>query len=259
MEIYIIGKQWMWKAQYPNGQRVIIGGNPRNMTPEERGRIGKLVLPVNRPVRLVMTSEDVIHDFGVPAFRSKMDVLPGRYTTVWYNPTRVGEYHIFCDQYCGTWHSLMVGQIAVVPQDKFDEWLLGIGSQQGSDHPVDGSLAHEGQQLFLKLQCIKCHNASTREGAPNLEGIYMQERRLRGGGGEYADAEYIKQSILKPRLKVRENWEPVMPSYEGQVTDRDLDALVAYIRSLQKGATPDATDRQTPPHGAPTQRSEKKE
>lgn len=259
MEIFVIGKQWMWKAQYPNGQRVIIGGNPRNMTEDERKSIGKLVLPINRPTRITMTSEDVIHDFGVPAFRSKMDALPGRYTTVWYHPTKLGEYHIFCDQYCGTWHSLMVGKIAVVPQDEFDNWLLGLNTAQGSDHPVDGSLAQEGQQLFLKLQCIKCHAANTREAAPNLEGLWMNERRLRGGGAEFADAEYIKQSIVKPRAKVRENWEPVMPSYEGQVTDRDLDALVAYIRSLKKGGTPDANNRDEPPVGAPTVRSEKKE
>ena len=145
MEIFIIGKQWMWKAQYPNGQRVIIGGNPRNMTEAERNSIGKLVLPVNRPVKLTLTSEDVIHDFGVPAFRAKIDVIPGRYTHVGYQPNKIGTYHIFCDQYCGTWHSLMVGKIAVVEEKEFDEWLAGYTSSQGTEHPVDGSLAHEGE------------------------------------------------------------------------------------------------------------------
>lgn len=261
MEVYVIGKQWMWKAQYPNGQRVIIGGNPRNMSETERNSIGKLVLPVNRPVRITMTSEDVIHDFGVPAFRMKMDVLPGRYTSAWYHPTKTGDYHIYCDQYCGTWHSLMVGKIAVVGEQEFDNWLMGDGRYQGSDHPVDGSLAQEGQQLFLKLQCIKCHTTDGgRMAAPQLGGLFGTWRDLRGAGQEFADAEYIKQSILKPRLKVALNFEPVMPSYQGQVTDRDLDALVAYIRSLKQASdVPKWTDRQPPPAGAPTERSEKKE
>jgi len=259
MEIFVIGKQWMWKAQYPNGQRVIIGGNPRNMTEAERNSIGKLVLPINRPVRITMISEDVIHDFGVPAFRMKMDVLPGRYTTAWYHPTKTGEFHIFCDQYCGTWHSLMVGKINVVGEQEFDEWLGGMGSQQGTEQPVDGSLAFKGRQLFLKLQCIKCHSADAKAAAPVLEGLYGTRVPLKGGGGEFADPEYIKQSILKPRLKVAQGWEPIMPSYEGQVTPDDLDALVAYIRSLKRGTTPNWTERMNPPVGAPTVRSEKKE
>lgn len=252
MEIFIIGKQWMWKAQYPNGQRVIIGGNPRNMSESERKTISKLVIPIGRPVRFTMTSEDVIHSFGIPAFRMKMDVLPGRYTTMWHVPTREGDYHLYCDQYCGTWHSLMVGQVSVVSPEKYESWLLGDGSYQGSDHPVDGSAAQEGQQLFLKLQCLKCHTNTTTAAAPNLEGLWRTERRLRGGGAEIADADYIKQSILRPRLKVREGWEPIMPSYQGQVTDADLDKLVAYIRSLKSGSTPQRTDRMNPPIGAPT-------
>lgn len=259
MEIFVIGKQWMWKAQYPNGQRVIIGGNPRNMTEAERKSIGKLVLPVDRPVRITMISEDVIHDFGVPAFRMKMDVLPGRYTTTWYHPTKTGEFHIFCDQYCGTWHSLMVGKIAVVGQQEFDEWLGGLGSYQGSEQPVDGSKAFSGRQLFLKLQCIKCHSADPNAAAPVLAGLYGNRVPMKGGGAEFADAEYIKQSILKPRLKVAQGWEPIMPSYEGQVSAEDLDDLVAYIRSLKPGTTPNRTDRMNPPVGAPTVRSEKKE
>ena len=255
MEIFVIGKQWMWKAQYPNGQRVIIGGNPRNMTEMERNSIGKLVLPIDRPVRITLISEDVIHDFGIPAFRMKMDALPGRYTTLWYQPTRLGEYHIYCDQYCGTWHSLMVGKVNVVGQGEFDEWLNGNGIYQGTENPVDGSLAHKGRELFLKLQCIKCHSADAKAAAPVLEGLYKTRVPLKGGGGEFADAEYIKQSILKPRLKVVEGWEPIMPSYEGQVTPEDLDALVAFIRSLKRGTTPNTAEHMKPPIGAPTERS----
>ncbi len=259
MEIFVIGKQWMWKAQYPNGQRVIIGGNPRNMTEVERNSIGRMVIPINRPVRVTMTSEDVIHDFGVPAFRSKMDVLPGRYTTAWYHPTKLGEFHIFCDQYCGTWHSLMVGKIAVIGEQEFDDWLGGDGSQQGTENPVDGSLAFEGRQLFLKLQCIKCHSANVEGAAPVLEGLYMSRVPLKGGGAEIADKQYIIESILKPRAKMVQGWEPVMPSYEGQVSESDLDALTAYIRSLRPGTTPKSTDNLPKPVGAPTVRSEKKE
>src|SRR4051812_14413669 len=184
MEIFVIGKQWMWKAQYPNGQRVIIGGNPRNMTEAERKSIGRLVLPVNRPVKITCISEDVIHDFGVPAFRSKIDVIPGRYTQAWYHPTKTGEYHIFCDQYCGTWHSLMVGKIAVVEEKDFDEWLMGHDPLQGpgTGNAVDGSLAHEGRQLFLKLNCIVCHPATPTGKAPVLEGLWGSRVPLKGGG-----------------------------------------------------------------------------
>ncbi|MBA4063649.1 MAG: cytochrome c oxidase subunit II [Isosphaera sp.] len=260
MEVFVFGKQWMWKAQYPNGQRVIIGGNPRNMLPQEREKIGKLVLPVStkdsrRPVRITLTSEDVIHDFGIPAFRSKMDALPGRYTTAWYEPTKVGEYHIFCDQYCGTWHSLMVGKVAVVPQDEFDRWLAGLSTAQGTEHPVDGSDAQEGRNLFLKLQCIKCHSANAEARAPVLEGLYGSRVPLKGGGAEIADEDYIRQSILKPRAKVVEGWEPVMPSYEGQLAEDDLEKVVRYIKSLRRGTTPDRTDRMPAPVGAPAERS----
>jgi cytochrome c oxidase subunit 2 len=254
MEVYVIGKQWMWKAQYPSGQRLIIGGNPANMTEPERQSIGRLVLPVNRPVKLIFTSEDVIHDFGVPAFRSKVDVVPGRYTSAWYRPTRIGEYHIFCDQYCGTWHSLMVGKIAVVGEQEFDAWLRGSKPLQGSSYPVDGSLAFEGRQLFLKLQCIKCHTGTKDAKAPVLEELYGTRVSLKGGGAEIADEAYILESILKPRAKVVEGWEPIMPSYEGQVTREELTALVEFIRSLKRGKTPDDNARFPAPVGAPTER-----
>jgi cytochrome c oxidase subunit 2 len=250
----VIGKQWMWKAQYPNGQRVIIGGNPRNMSETERKSIGRLVLPINRPVKLTFISEDVIHDFGVPAFRSKIDVLPGRYSSAWYQPTQLGEFHIFCDQYCGTWHSLMVGKISVVGEQEFDDYLQGLKPLQGTENPVDGSLAFEGRQLFLKLQCIECHTGKPTGRAPVLEGLYGTRAPLRGGGFEIADEAYIVESILDPRKKVVEGWQEIMPSYKGRVTQADLDALVAYIRSLKRGTTPDATGGIGAPVGAPTER-----
>ncbi|MBP3957393.1 cytochrome c oxidase subunit II [Gemmata sp. G18] len=254
-EIFVIGKQWMWKAQYPNGQRVIIGGNPANMTEAERKSIGKLVLPVNKPVKLTFISEDVIHDFGVPAFRSKIDVLPGRFTTAWYQPTKLGEYHVYCDQYCGTWHSLMVGKIAVVPEQEYRDFLQGFKSLQGTSNAVDGSLAHEGRQLFLKLQCINCHGATPTAKAPVLEGLYGSRVPLTGGGAEIADDHYIIESVRRPRLKGVEGWEKIMPAYdESQVSAEEMNALVAYIRSLKKGTTPDNTQRFPAPVGAPTER-----
>lgn len=256
MEVFIIGKQWMWKAQYPDGQRVIIGGNPANMSDIERASIGRLVLPVNRPVRLTMTSEDVIHSFGVPAFRSKVDVLPGRYTTAWYHPTKVGEYHIFCNQYCGTWHSLMVGKVAVVEQQEYDDWLQGVSSKQGTHNPVDGSLAAQGQQLFLKLQCSNCHmaNAGQQPRAPLLEGLYRSRVPLKGGGAVIADEAYILESIINPRARVVEGWEPIMPgNYKDLATAEELTAVVEYIRSLKQGGTPFRTERFPVPVGAPTQ------
>jgi cytochrome c oxidase subunit 2 len=263
MEVYVIGKQWMWKAQYAPAYeggpapRVIIGGNPRNMTEAERNSIGKLVLPINRPVKVTITSEDVIHDFGVPAFRTKVDALPGRYTQVWYQPNKIGDYHIYCDQYCGTWHSLMVGKVAVVSEGDFNEWMMGHITL-GATNAVDGSLAQKGQQLFLKLQCINCHSANPTAKAPVLEGLFGTKVPLRGGGGEYADEQYIMESIRRPRLKVVEGWEAIMPAYdESQVSSDDLNALVSYIKSLRKGTTPNNTQRFPAPVGAPTTREER--
>jgi cytochrome c oxidase subunit 2 len=260
MEVFIIGKQWMWKAQYPDGQRVIVGGNPANMNDAERKSIGRLVVPINRPIKLTITSEDVIHDFGLPAFRAKMDALPGRYTSLWFHPTKLGEFHIFCDQYCGTWHSLMVGKVAVVSQEEFDQFLAGHVPLQSTENAVDGSMAWEGRQLFLKLQCIKCHTDVANSQAPSLAGVYGSRVPLRNGGAEIADDEYIIQSILKPRAKVVQNYEAVMPSYEGQVTAEDLNKLVAYIRSLnpRTGSRPPLDTARFPPApvGAPTERKE---
>jgi len=256
MEVYVIGKQWMWKAQYQTGQRVIIGGNPKNMTEAERQSIGRLVIPLNRPTHVIFTSEDVIHDFGIPAFRNKIDVIPARYSHAWYHPTKLGEYHVYCDQYCGTWHSLMVGKVAVVGEQEFAEFMRGSKSLQGTENAVDGSLANQGRQLFLKLQCISCHTGTKDGRAPVLEGLFGSLVNLQGGGKEVADEAYIRESILKPRAKVVEGWRAIMPSFEGQVTAEDLNALTEFIKSLKRGTTPDGTSHFPPPDGAPTERQE---
>jgi len=186
---------------------------------------------VGRAVKLTMTSEDVIHDFFVPAFRTKADVLPGRYTTIWFQATKADRYHLFCAQYCGTNHSGMIGWIHALQPAEYDNWL--------SSH-AEGSLALKGRQLFLKLQCVSCHSADSHARAPVLEGLYGTWVPLRGGGRVYADDGYIRESILKPRAKVVEGWEPIMPTFDGQLADGELtqeDALIpliAYIKSLKQ-------------------------
>ena len=150
-----------------------------------------MVLPIGQPVKVIVTSEDVIHDFGIPAFRQKIDAVPGRYVSTWYQPTRLGTYDIFCDQYCGTNHSLMVGKLVVVEPKQYEDWLAGIWRPDGSSGPgnrnaADGSLAHQGRQLFMKLNCIQCHNTQNPR-APVLEEIYKTRRPLKGGdvGGRH--------------------------------------------------------------------------
>jgi cytochrome c oxidase subunit 2 len=257
-EIFIIGKQWMWKAQYSprfdgdKPPRIIIGGNPANMDEPDRQRLRSLVIPVGRPVKFTMISEDVIHSFGIPAFRSKMDVLPGRYTTQWHHPTRIGEYHITCNQYCGTWHSLMVGKVSVVSEDDYQRFRNGEFGVPGTGNPADGTAAADGRALFLKLQCVKCHAGDSQARAPRLEEIFGKE--VPGYPGLFRDENYIQESILNPKAKVVQGWKEIMPSFEGQVTAEDMQALVSFIKSLKAGGTPKATDRNQPPVGAPNER-----
>lgn len=255
-EIYVVGKQWMWKVQYPGGQRVILGQNSLEYqkTLEGAGTYsGVMVLPVGRPVKIIATSEDVIHDFGIPAFRQKFDVVPGRYTSMWYRPTKTGEYHVFCDQYCGTNHSLMVGKVRVVEQAEYEAWLEGRSQTGPLNETLDGSLAHQGRKLFFRLNCIQCHNAQTPK-APILEEIYNTKRPLKGGGAVIADDNYLRESIRKPRSKVREGWEAIMPHYDStKVTEEELVKVIAFIKSLRKGETPTRNEDWVAPVGAETE------
>jgi cytochrome c oxidase subunit II len=248
-EIFVVGKQWMWKMQHPDGVR----------------EINELHLPVGKAVKITGTSEDVIHDFGIPAFRSKFDVVPGRYISTWYLPNKVGEYHIFCDQYCGQGHSQMVGKVYVMEEADYKEWLDGQVKTKGRG-PADGSPAWQGRQLFLKLLCITCHNnvydadksnPNSSNRAPNLEGLYMSKIPLQGGGFVTADDNYIRESIRNPMAKVHDGWKPVMPAFsQGQVSEFELKNLVAYIKSLKPGDLPRRTDQFPASVGAPTQPSE---
>jgi cytochrome c oxidase subunit 2 len=227
-EVFVVGKQWMWKVQHPGGQQ----------------EINELHIPAGKPVKVTFISEDVIHDFGVPAFRSKIDVLPGRYVSTWYSPTQPGRYHLFCDQYCGTGHADMVGSVIVMRPEEHAIWL-----RERADH----STALEGRKLFLKLQCNSCHRNDAEGHAPVLEGLYSRRVALKNGGSVVADHKYIRESILLPAKQVVEGWEPIMPTFQGQVTEEEVLQLIAYIRSLGRGDLPVPNNSSPPPIGAPTE------
>jgi cytochrome c oxidase subunit 2 len=225
-EIFVVGKQWMWKVQHQGGQR----------------EINELHVPVDRPVKLTLISEDVIHDFSVPAFRMKIDVLPGRYVSTWFQPTKTGRFHLFCNQYCGTGHAQMLGTVTVLPADEYESWLR---------EKAEGSSALEGRKLFLKHQCLSCHSADPEARAPVLEALYGRLVPLRGGRTTRADRDYIRESILYPAKQVVAGWEPIMPTFRGQLTEEELLHLVAYIESLQPGKTPKRNDASPAPVGTP--------
>ena len=216
-QIYVIGKQWMWKLQHMEGQR----------------EINELHIPVGQAIKLTMTSEDVIHDFFVPAFRTKADVLPGRYTTTWFKPIKPGKYHLFCSQYCGTNHYAMIGWVYVMEPQDYQAWLSGGTS---------GSLASSGEKLFQDLACANCHHLKDPPGrGPNLRNLYGAEVTLTGGGHVKFDEVYIRESILNPSAKIVAGYEPIMPTFQGLVTEENVLQLIEYIKSLtQKAAAPPA-------------------
>jgi cytochrome c oxidase subunit 2 len=214
MEVYVVGKQWMWKVQHETGQR----------------EINELHVPVGRPVKLTMTTEDVLHDFSIPAFRTKADVVPGRYTYLWFEATKPGKYHLFCAEYCGLNHSGMGGYVYVMEQRDFDNWLSGNVSGQT---PVEA-----GKDLFTnKLGCASCHAGGPQQRGAKLEGVFNSDVKLVGGATVKADEQYIRNSILNPSSQVVEGFQPIMPTFKGQVTEEQLNALVSYIKSLTPGAS----------------------
>lgn len=214
MPIYVVGKQWMWKIQHETGQR----------------EINELHVPVNRKIKLTMTTEDVLHDFSVPAFRTKADVVPGRYTHLWFEATKPGKYHLYCAEYCGLNHSGMGGYVYVMEQRDFDNWLAGNVSGQT---PVEA-----GRDLFEnRLGCASCHAGGPQQRGAKLEGIYGKEVKFVGGSSTIVNDEYLRNSILNPGSQVVEGFQPIMPSFKGQVTEEQLISLVAYIKSLSGAAT----------------------
>jgi cytochrome c oxidase subunit 2 len=228
LEVYVVGKQWMWKLQHSTGQR----------------EINELHIPVGRKVKLTMTTEDVLHDFSVPAFRTKTDVVPGRYTYLWFEATKPGKYHLFCAEYCGLNHSGMGGFVYVMEQRDFDNWLSGNVSGQT---PVE-----QGRDLFeTKLGCASCHAGGPAQRGAKLEGIYGKEVKLVGGQTVKVTDEYIRNSILNPSSQIVEGYQPIMPTFKGQVTEEQLVSLIAYIKSLSGVTGPTSSAGNT----APTQAS----
>jgi cytochrome c oxidase subunit II len=219
MKVYIIGKQWMWKAEHEGGQR----------------EINALHVPTGRDVQLIMTSEDVIHDFSVPAFRVKRDVLPGRYETLWFHPNRAGTYPLYCDQFCGTGHSEMVGDIVVLKPVEFSAWLSANGEN-------GGTLADQGHTLFMRYGCSGCHETTEGGGggtvlAPPLIGLYGSLVPLADRTVLTADDKYIRDSILMPASQIVASYPNLLPSYAGQISEENLVKVIAYIKSMA-GETP---------------------
>ena len=208
LQIFIVGKQWMWKAQHPGGQR----------------EINELHVPAGQDIRLVMASQDVIHSFFIPALRIKQDVVPGRYETMWFRADKVGRYHLFCAEYCGTDHAHMGGWLTVMDPRDFGNWLRAQGGQK--------TLAAQGEQLFHSYGCSGCHEPGGTVRAPNLDGVFGSPVPLSDGRVVTADERYVRDSILDPKAEVAAGYAPVMPTFAGQIGEDDLAKLVAYIESI---------------------------
>ncbi|HQQ77567.1 MAG TPA: cytochrome c oxidase subunit II [Thermoanaerobaculia bacterium] len=210
-QYWVTGRQWMWKIQHPSGRR----------------EINELHVPVGQAVQLRMISEDVIHDFFVPAFRIHVDVLPSRYTTYWFKATKTGEFHLFCGQYCGVEHSKMVGKIVVMEPRAYEAWLAG--------EPAAGApaAAASGEQLFVAKACNTCHRPDSSARAPVLNGLFGTQVTLQDGAKVTADENYVRESILNPGAKIVQGYQPVMPTFKGQVTEEELIQLVNYVKTLK--------------------------
>jgi cytochrome c oxidase subunit 2 len=220
-EIYVIGKQWMWKIQHANGKQ----------------EVNTLHVPVGRPVRLKMISEDVIHSFYVPAFRVKQDVLPGRYTSLWFKPTKPGRYRLFCAEYCGTSHAQMSGYVFAMEPSDYATWFSGGAI---SSEPPDVA----GQQVFEQFRCNSCHRADGTGRCPSLEGIFGRTVQLVDGRQVMADEDYLRESILRPNAKVVAGFAANMPTYEGQISEQNLFQLIAYLKTRQQRSTTTEGDNQ---------------
>ncbi len=208
MNIYIVGKQWMWKAEHPGGQH----------------EIDALHVPINRAVQLTMISQDVFHSFSIPAFRVKREVVPGRYSTVWFEATTPGNYHLFCTQYCGTLHSAMIGTITAMKPEDYQAWTAGSTS--------GASLAQNGERLYASLGCNGCHSGEADARGPNLAEVYGTKLQLTNGGSVIVDDAFLRDTILNPSMHVTAGYAPIMPTYQGQVSEEGLIDLVEYIKKL---------------------------
>jgi cytochrome c oxidase subunit 2 len=211
LDIYVVGKQWMWKFQHLDGQR----------------EINELHVPTDRDIRLIATSEDVIHDWFVPAFRIKADVIPGRYVNIWFRATKPGRYRLFCAEYCGTKHSGMTGEVVVMKPRDYQTWLGGGEAQ--------GSLASAGERLFADLACNTCHRPDSQGRGPVLDGLIGRTVMLQSGATIVADEAYVRESILNPSTKITAGYQPIMPTFQGLVTEEQVLQIIEYIKSLKAG------------------------
>ena len=210
LEVDVVGKQWMWKLQHMEGRR----------------EIDELHVPLGRPVKITMTSEDVIHGFYIPDFRVKQDAIPGRYTTLWFEATRPGRYPLYCSAYCGTLHSGMIGHVTVMEPHDYQNWLSGGGST------AVVSTRSAGENIFRAQGCPSCHEGGPGARGPELAGIFGKRVQLADGGTVGVDEGYLRESILNPRAKVVAGFEPVMPTYQGLVSEEDVMQLIAYLKGL---------------------------
>ncbi|HXS12355.1 MAG TPA: cytochrome c oxidase subunit II [Acidobacteriaceae bacterium] len=209
MNIYVVGKQWMWKAEHPGGQH----------------EINALHIPVGQPVQLTMISQDVFHSFSIPDFRVKREVIPGRYSTVWFQATDPGTYHIFCTQYCGTLHSGMIGEVTAMTPADYKKWLDQSNSGM--------SLAQNGERLFASMGCNACHSGNAAARGPNLAGVYGSKVTLTDGSQVLVNDAYLRDAILNPSQHVTAGYAPIMPTYQGQISEDGLIDIVEFIKQLQ--------------------------
>lgn len=207
-EVYAMGRQWMWQIEHPGGKR----------------EINELHVPLGQPVKLLLSSQDVIHSFYVPAFRVKQDAVPGRFTSMWFQPDKVGKYHMYCAEYCGTKHSGMIGWIVVMEPADYQRWL--------ETGPSTTPMATSGEQLFKSYGCSGCHGVNSTVRAPLLDGVYGHSVPLDGGTIVTADERYIRDSILLPASQVVAGYKPVMPTYQGRIKEDELLKIIAYIKAL---------------------------
>jgi cytochrome c oxidase subunit 2 len=218
LEYFAFGKQWMWKYQHPNGLR----------------QINDLTIPVDTPIKMTLASEDVLHAFFVPAFRVKQDVVPGRYNVVWFEATRTGQFRMMCAEYCGTDHSRMGGMVTVLEKEEYEVWL------RGESQPVGSPAGSAGEDLFTSLACATCHTGEDSERGPSLHGVFGSEIELASGGTVRVDEQYLRESILEPLEKLRRGYQPLMPTFAGQVSEEQVAGLVRYIKSLPSSPAAEA-------------------
>ncbi|HEY2856784.1 MAG TPA: cytochrome c oxidase subunit II [Terracidiphilus sp.] len=229
MNIYIVGKQWMWKAEHPGGQH----------------EINALHVPTGQPIQLTMISQDVFHSYSIPDFRIKREVIPGRYSTVWFEATTPGTYHLFCTQYCGTNHSQMIGEVTVLSPEDYRKW---------TEESTSGmSLAQNGERLFASMGCNACHSGNAAARGPSLAGVYGSQLQLTSGASVQVNEAYLRDAILNPSQHITAGYAPIMPTYQGQISEDGLIDIVEYLKGLhtnyrvQQTLTTSESDSAAPP------------